>query len=181
MAVSKESEYLDSICDDVFMSIVNKKIDEYEQTLKLNKQKAVDDVVNEWEIIVKTIIKNVISDWYSKYTPSKYYHRKDRLYKSIKVIKSGTSVTYDLDFSLYGEDNDYVENLVYEEGWHGGLKTGKGHPDGKTPWYSYVKDNGWRVWLRPAKQSFSIKEQIDEKINTYDMKDIYDNVIKKYF
>lgn len=91
---------------------------------------------------IKTIFYTAVDHFYSsQFQPNLYERRfsmKDVL--NTKTTKDSLSVSFDPSRMTYrsgygGEDGLY--DLVFREGWHGGAKSGAGHPDVGTPRWRY--------------------------------------------
>lgn len=122
--------------------------------------------------------KHVISKWYATYEPI-YYHRQMSLKHAYDVKLHGTDYSVVFDSSLissfqHHQDNDYIYQIAFIEGYHGGdtfggESKGSPHPHPGIPY--------WRTpfpyftsWGRPAKRSWS---------PYYEMVNQMNNAIKK--
>lgn len=186
---SKESEKLSDAMNNALLAICNEEIQEYKKQIEKNRDKALQELMNEMCQVMDDIIHRVIANWYELYVPTLYI-RRDYLYKAITIEKSNGEINFTLSVNNSDyDDANSVQEYVFRQGYHGGIIGDKkeGYPDYKKkeseqrPWYSFVKSNGWRVWLRPAEQSFSIIQRIQDEIQSYDMTDIITKIIKKYF
>lgn len=132
--------------------------------------------------------KHVISQWYASYDPI-YYNRQLSMKHAFKVELYGTdySVVFDSDLIngyTHNQDNDYIYDIVFMQGYHGGLTYGDGHPHVGIPY--------WRTpfpqlnrWGRPAKRSWSpyyeMVNQMNRAIKNIDSKKQkeFDSIINK--
>lgn len=119
--------------------------------------------------------EKVIDDWYSSYIPNVYI-RQYSLYKTFKVSASVQKGTFNVSFSssyMKGYDhftgkkttdiNEYIYDISFMQGWHGGANKGPNHPFPGIPFY-----RDWpyhQNWYYAAEKSFSPYEVIYEKMN----------------
>lgn len=121
--------------------------------------------------------KHVISMWYATYDPI-YYHRQMSLRNAYLVSLEDTEYSVRFDSSLinaysHHQDNDYIYELTFIQGYHGGDTIGQNHPNKGIPY--------WRTpfpqltnWGRPAKKSWSpyymMVSEMKKKIKEIDKK-----------
>lgn len=125
----------------------------------------------------------VITQWYSSYDPF-FYDRRGSLYEMFEVKLDGTNYIVKFNNDNLGGFEEYIYNLTFIEGYHGGARGGENHPKDGVPY--------WRTpypffsrWGRPALRSFSpyyrmvnrMKTKIKE-IDTEKQKE-YDQIIEK--
>lgn len=144
---------------------------------------------------LNSIAQSAIDDFYDDYTPNTYNRHGD-IYNTYKVTVEidEFEINYKVDFDpkymqYHGGIKDYLFNIVFEEGWHGGAISGNGHPDPGTPWYRNlgaisqarklgIDSSGLSpssFWLREAERSNSPYETIKSNMNKY-----YSTWEKKY-
>ena len=151
---------------------------------------------------INKIIKKAINDFYSTYRP-KYYKRKWSLkyMYDFKSTKGDILLDFDAKYTRahHRVDNDYIFNLVFMQGYHGGAPSiaadkvdrwGE-HPDTGVPYWRFPPkpwedENGemqppYTEWGRKAKQDKSPMDRINEALDKYeeDMPGIQRDIIKK--
>lgn len=98
-------------------------------------------------------VKHVVDAFYESYTPFKYGRKLD-LYHTYELII--TDSIWDWKFgpeymeAKHHQDNSYIYQNSFIEGYHGGVDYGKGHPDPGTPWWRGLPS--FKYWSRPATQ-----------------------------
>lgn len=90
---------------------------------------------------IKEICNEAISRYYNAYAP-RMYKRKESLYDAVDYgIRNNTQfhAEYgaDLISARHRVSNEYIFNVMFMEGWHGGAKNGHGHPSPRTPYWKY--------------------------------------------
>ncbi len=110
--------------------------------------------------------KSVIREWYDNYDP--LYQRHYRLYDIFDTKRTRIGIKYGFFKSNidYGSYTDYVYDITFSEGWHGGNDRGLNHPDLGTPWY--LKPGTQDGWIRQAEKSFSPREMMIERVHEYE-------------
>lgn len=103
----------------------------------------------------KSICMEAVDAYYASYSPH-LYNRTESLYDAYDIgIRNGTELVFlvgaDLMSGSHRVSNEYIYNTMFEEGWHGGAKSGDGHPNPGTPY--------WRTPSSPRNMYF---EEIDE-------------------
>lgn len=108
-------------------------------------------------------ISHVAADHFYKNYPPKFYFsghgpggRRGTLYHVLRIRRFGdTSYQIDFDPSVMtyrngggGGEHDLYQT-VFKEGWHGGAKSGDGHPDAGTPYWRYPYPV-YKMWGRKA-------------------------------
>ena len=130
------------------------------------------------------IAESAIEDFYKDYTPAGYARKYD-MYNAYKITVEldDFEINYDVEFDpkymkYHGDLNDYLFNIVFEQGWHGGADKGNGHPEPGVPWYrnmalinktgdDYESMNPNIFWLRRAERSLSPYEQMSKRMDEY--------------
>ena len=131
------------------------------------------------------IADSTIDAFYEDYDPSTYNRRGDmyNTYK-ISVKRDKYDIEYEIDFSpeymkFHGDLKEYLFDIVFEQGWHGGANEGEGHPEPGIPWYrdlwatKYAKGFNYDefepsgFWLRRAARSASPYEIMSKKMDDY--------------
>lgn len=139
--------------------------------------------------------KRVIDDWYSDYIPNSY-HRLGSLYRAFKVtVKNGSFV---VDFSSEymkrykhttgkktADINEYIFDISFLQGWHGGANKGLGHPLEGIPYYRepYPYYSRWYLMSELSESPYDImfskmSDKIQEISNEYD-KEFDEQILKK--
>lgn len=132
---------------------------------------------------VNKVIKRAINDFYRTFKPD-YYKRKYSLRSMYKLtIKDGE---YTIDYShkytdkTHRASNEYIFNLVFVKGWHGGapgiadhkVEQWREHPNPGIPYWRLPPPGGDNVpytdWGRRAKQDKPPIERIDEAVDAYE-------------
>lgn len=124
---------------------------------------------------INQIARNVIDEFYESYDP--IYYADDRwgdLYNAYKVTVNNKvwKIEYGAQFMKYRHraSNEYIFELAFEWGYHGGAWNGPNHPEPGVPYYR--KYPFYKQWSRPATfASFSPYRSIEEKVEKY-----FDNV-----
>lgn len=148
------------------------------------------------------ICMTAVDHFYAGYPP-KYYDRIGSLhdiYKVSTIHKNNKSfISLMLSSNKMGEhraDNDYIYDISFYYGYHGGATKGEGHPNPKnindiqkpekyTDFNKYVIAPYWRTnkrftsWGRRAKSSSSPYWAIRNHIDNLDSRDILYDLFKK--
>jgi len=142
---------------------------------------ALDRAWPEWlefcERHVQSLFNESIDDFYNSYSPK--YKRRGTLYELLFIDIQGESfsVQYDEDnlyFSHGGGGEDYLYDLLFEGGYHGGADDGEDHPSPGTPYWRAGRR--FSRWGRPAKQTASPKATFDSLVDNFDR-----NIAQKEF
>lgn len=149
-------------------------------TLAEISEKYADDLREKLNIIAESTIE----DFYDDYTPSGYRRVYDmyNTYK-INVELDEFEIVWDIDYDpnymqYHGGLNDYLFDIVFMQGWHGGADQGPGHPQPGIPWYrnmALINQSGENYdnydphifWLRRAERSAAPYEVMIDKIDKY--------------
>lgn len=120
--------------------------------------------------------EKVIDDWYESYIPNSYW-RQYSLYKAFKVSVNKNKGSFNVSFShtymkkfkhLTGKRtsdiNEYIFDISFMQGWHGGANKGKDHPYPGIPFYREPHPY-YTLWYYAAEKSFSPYERMYEKMN----------------
>lgn len=137
----------------------SRDIDRAIQTIIYAKNKC--DIMNKkypkkYEYELKKIGNITIDKWYATYSPI-YYHRRGSLYDSFQVNLQGLDYSVEFDSSLiskFHNNSDYIYELSFIEGYHGGAKNGIDHPHPGIPYWK-TPFPIFNQWGRPAKKSWS--------------------------
>lgn len=143
------------------------------------------------------VCDTVITKWYSSYSPI-IYDRVGSLYDMFKVRINGTKLLVDIDGEGLSGLSEYLYNLTFVEGYHGGAKSGTSyyrspqgtklmafpHPQPGVPYWKTPIPEFYR-WGRPAVRSFSpyykIRETLDKRLGLIDKErqKEYDAIVEK--
>lgn len=90
---------------------------------------------------IKKISNEAIAHYYNAYTP-RMYKRKESLYDAVDYgIRNGEDFYWEYGADLinvrHRASNEYIFDVMFMEGWHGGAKNGPGHPSPGTPYWKY--------------------------------------------
>lgn len=90
---------------------------------------------------IKEISNEAIARYYNAYAPH-MYKRKESLYDAVDFgIRNGEDFYWeygaDLINARHRASNEYIFDVMFMEGWHGGAKSGAGHPSPGTPHWKY--------------------------------------------
>ena len=100
--------------------------------------------------------KFVTAKWYASYDRL-FYRPIESLFDAFRVNLDGTdySVEFDSSFMDTGRDNDdYIFENSFMQGYHGGAVSGPGHPSPGIPYWR-TPYPALTFWGRPALRSFS--------------------------
>jgi hypothetical protein len=134
-----------------------------------------------------------IEQFYDDYTP-KMYNRQEGLLKAYRINSDGT---YEFDENLITgrhriNDKEYLYNLAFREGYHGGAKDGPGHPSPGIPYWRtpphpgmmYLEEydelcyvNRWALWGKQAVRTTPILSIVDDKIAMFDFDKKYNKIL----
>ena len=120
---------------------------------------------------VEPLYKGVIDSFYNNYTPT-VYDRSNSLYDMPQIVITENYLAIEFNenrMSVYRNGGTGLYDLVFKEGYHGGAKSGEGHPHPGTPY--------WRTgfyynqWGQPAKKApiapyEDLVEQLQEFLDT---------------
>lgn len=121
------------------------------------------------------ICRSAIDDFYSDYMPKGsdpiFYTRQYSLYKAYRIIVEDGHFEVDynweyMDDEIHGELTEYIYNIAFIRGYHGGATSGDGHPASGIPYWRTpfpTFDN----WGRPAAISRSPYMVIEEEAQKY--------------
>ena len=135
---------------------------------------------------------HIIDYFYNDYTPQSGYDRKGDLYNAYEIYgePDDWNVVHGSEFMKFShhQSNEIIYNNVYKQGYHGG-SLGKADELGITPSVpSYRRPSpGFKYWGRPALQSESPYELIEELIDitgydlSYQATDEYEKLIEPFF
>lgn len=181
-----------------------KRLNENRNTVDSFLNKVNKEIENRFEKDVNKIIKRAINDFYESYKP-KYYRRKYSLRHMYKLTVGNGVYVIDYDskytFAKHRAENEYIFDLVFMEGWHGGapdideskVEIWGEHPSPGTPYWRrpprpWEDDEGYQhppytEWGREAKQDEPPIERIDKAIDSYEkeFKTIRKEIFKKEF
>jgi len=176
----------------------HKKIREFEQGAFVDEEwKLVQSLFKNADKEVKSAFEEIVNDWYSSYPPvTRGYKRRGDLKDAILVEREDTDDKIIISI-VWGEESgkkmpegqrgvgsDYMDYLAFQNGYHGGAKSGPGHPDPGTPYYRSLPN--FSRWTRPAVATFSIDERMNKWIDEYNAKNqaLYEKgrseIYKKY-
>lgn len=162
---------------------------------------------------IKGLLDQAVQEFYDSYTPHSGYKRKKDLFNAYEVsVKNGyLSIKTGAQFmkKRHRADNDYIYNMAFVSGWHGGAPYindledsvwGVPHPNpanyyggddpidgGDLYWRTPMKPKEIRYsnWYHePAAKSFSPLERIKELLSDYEKygyKETLDRVTEKIF
>lgn len=120
---------------------------------------------------LRMIAIRAIDGFYADYKP-RMYERYGDLYNTYKIDVNveNYSVVYDVDFSpeymkYHAENRDYIYEICFMEGWHGGAVSGEGHPDPGVPWWrlTFEQDKYSDGWYQEAKRYKKKPHDVIEK------------------
>lgn len=151
------------------------------KTLRECKKEAVSIFMSKYGKQCKSALELSIEQFYDDYTP-RVYKRQEGLLKAFRINPDGT---YDFDSKLiaghHRVSNDYLFDLAFQRGYHGGADKNK------NGWYAYHPETGtpyWRTpvpeytqWGRKAEQTTPILAMVDEKIAIYNFDEKYENIV----
>lgn len=137
---------------------------------------------------ISFIFKRSVDDFYASYTPKYYKHRTGSLYKIYNIEPTDDGIFISADIDEMGEthrvDDEYIFDIVYMQGYHGGANDGDDHPEPGTPyWRTPPPRKGikpYTKWGRPAVQSKSIDEMVEERLEEYKTKEGNDLGLSAY-
>lgn len=119
---------------------------------------------------LNNLMQDSVSEFYDAYTPH-VYDREYRLYDVVQVRtderKTDFKVVYMAEFlPPYDVAEEYIYDLIFLHGYHGGATSGKTkagveHPDGKTPYWKKPVPT-FTEWGKKAKKTTSIKYIINK-------------------
>ena len=130
------------------------------------------------------IAESTIEDFYDDYIPSGYRRIYD-IYNTYKIdveldqFEIVWDIDYSPDYMKYHDGlKEYLFDIVFMQGWHGGADKGSGHPEPGTPWYrnlaminksgEYYEDYDPSIfWLRRAEHSAAPYEVVTAKVDEY--------------
>lgn len=131
---------------------LRKRAERIKQIIQTRYKKIIDESSDEYLEILSTNYKSMfnkaVRDFYHDYSPS-LYKRNYSLYDLLQIEYGSDDVGmymrtwYESDnittYRKQSEGKDGLFNTVFLEGWHGGAKSGPGHPDIGTPYWRYPK------------------------------------------
>ena len=129
------------------------------------------------------VCDNTITEWYSSYDPI-MYNRRGSLYNMFEVRINGTKLLVDIDGEGLAGLDEYLYNLTFIRGYHGGADKGEGHPQYGIPYWRKPIPQ-FTQWGRPAQRNFSpyyrIKTRLDKRLTEVDKErqKEYDNIVSK--
>ena len=107
------------------------------------------EVKNELEYIAVSAVE----DFYDSYDPD-FYDRWGDLYNAFKVVVNDKTweIQFGSKFMQYKHraTNEYIYNLAFQMGYHGGAWNGSSHPFPGQPWVKNYPYGGGTVWIHPA-------------------------------
>lgn len=129
---------------------------------------------------INKIFFSCVEEFYNSYAP-KEYGRTGSLYQTWRVeTRNKYCVRYISDSSLmmgaHRVNNEYIYDLMFSEGWHGGANAGRSHPNPGTPYYrkpsrkTVIASGGrpYMRWGRIAERSDeSPKDKISKNLELY--------------
>lgn len=128
---------------------------------------------------INYIFETCIDKYYADYSP-KFYKRTYAIKDIYKIKKSGTCIEWDVGAdvmpSTHRVSNKYINDYMFELGFHGGAKSGKDHPSVGMPWYRTKPPvftvNGEKPYMQwskySSKQSRSPSNEIDRELGRYE-------------
>ena len=147
---------------------IAKKIEQAEKYVdKYEKFKL--DMVSDLDYICRTIVDDFYSDYMPKGSDPIYYVRKYDLYNAYKIIIDDDTWEVDEDWKYmheHGKWNEYIYDLSFVRGYHGGAISGDGHPDPGIPYWRNPFPT-FNNWGRPAAVSQSPYYRMEEEANRY--------------
>lgn len=163
-------------------------ITEYKKFLeqKIKEAKSIEEkidgeIVERFQKDLKKAVNKAIDTFYHSYSP-KYYKRKYSLRYMYKITSGKNRITIDCDpgytFAKHRMSNDDLYNLVFREGYHGGVPDGINHPSPGIPYWRTPHPH-FTEWGIPAIQTESPLQMIKQNIKTYEetMDAVLDEVI----
>lgn len=110
--------------------------------------------------------EHCVDMFYKAYSPNKYV-RTESLYYGYKIKRGKLSLSWEWDAKYlpngwHRVDNDYLFDLTFMRGYHGGADKGEGHPQPGIPWY--MLDGHW---MKPAVRSIPINMRLENVIKDY--------------
>lgn len=121
-------------------------------------------------IDINDIFEDGIQQYYGAYSPV-FYKRTNSLMKAFKVNIHGSEVSWESNASLVAGSHrvgsSYIYMFMFEEGYHGGAigANASGGAMWRTPPYG---PRPWATWGRPAVQTESPSDIIDQKLGEYE-------------
>lgn len=148
-------------------------VKEIRQNLKETADRIDEEYVDEIREQIEYIIRSVIDEFYEDYPDPIFYRRKYDLYNAVKFKVTRTELDINASYKNleykhgYEENyNEYIYNLTFIGGYHGGADIGPGHPNPGVPYYRNFPT--CNTWTRPAlRASFSPAKKISRKIDSY--------------
>lgn len=158
-----------------------KKIDDIVDEVEKAIEKTNKEAKKEAKEIVEYMYRSAVDMYfYDDYEPT-IYEREGSLYYAceVNVVNNGINVKINDDgLGRMGASDDYIYTLTLVEGYHGGAKWGKKHPN---PGIPYWKDHKFYAWYRPAYRSDeSVIEKFKEELDEYDFKKMTIDIFNKY-
>ena len=161
-------------------------VEQLEQKIKEANKKEAEINKKLEERYIKDATKKIrksINAFYHTYKPI-YYHRQWGLRNMFNISANNGRIKMKFDGSFaennYSQGSDYVFNIVFLQGYHGGSDYGEGHPAPGIPYWK-TPHPYYTEWSRSAKQSESPMDLINEALDQYDSKfqSIRQDIIKK--
>ena len=102
---------------------------------------------------VEPLYKGVIDSFYNDYTPT-VYDRNKSLYDMPQIIITEDYLAIEFNenrMSTFRDGGTGLYELVFKEGYHGGAKSGKDHPNPGVPYWR--TGDLFSLWGKPAKRA----------------------------
>lgn len=150
-----------------FLIRKKKEFNKYQE--KHEKFKA--DMISDLDYICRTIVDDFYSDYMPKGSDPIYYVRKYSLYDAYKITINDEAWDVDegpeyMNKEIHGEFTEYIYDIAFVRGYHGGATSGDGHPASGIPY--------WRTpfptfdsWGRPAAISKSPYMRMEKECQDY--------------
>ena len=152
-----------------FAKFYDRKIREVEKII-LKEQKMYEEMRDYLDYICRSVIDDFYSDYMPKGSDPIFYTRQYDLYNAyrINVVSGLWEVEYSPDFmeKEHRISNEYIFDIAFIRGYHGGATSGDGHPSSGIPYWRTpfpTFDN----WGRPAAISKSPYLTMEEETQNY--------------
>ena len=164
---------------------ITNKLKEITEEVNRAAEKTNKEAPKEAKEMVEYMYRSAVDMYfYEDYDPINY-DRTGSLYTACNVKEVNKGIKIELNDDSLGHNGapgDYIYTLTLVEGYHGGAKCGKKHPNIGVPyWRKGDLDKGWYGWYRPAyKSDNSVVDKFKEEITNYDFKKMTIDIFNKY-
>lgn len=170
------------IADDIINSIINRANNALKDAYKEALPKIEKNVKKQW--------KSAINEFYNSYNPI-YYSRSYSLYNLLSTRITSDNIYISTDSNnlngSYRVDDDYIYDIIYKEGWHGGATDGidsfgKYHPKPGIPYWRTPTPiySHWGNQSIKTVSPFDLFNKKLESIREESIKTIIDSFYKYY-